>query len=946
MSTLRHLRHGPKNAAMAAEIKQVVEIEEKRRKDFPLHCMLQFRQHDAFKDAVQASHVSLNRPNLGIQNKTALAIAATTGHHEVVEVLLEHLADTDMVYYMDGVEYTVDELVKRNLHQSATLSTVPSSLRNNWRTCLDLLKKEMTYRANSTVYVEKLRSKFQALTEDEPFDEVLFRRAIKAEPSLGRLFLTDCLRVERHELSFSKLELIYGIGDDVQTSALHALLHLESDNADYMFRAKQLLEHVVFRRILALKWEFFAQRLFVEQIMSYVVVLISMSISVTLHSQSDVSMFPTEIGIFTITLVFAVVGFGAVQLLRPKPLWLLARFLHDGKLKFEPMLTIPNLSALKVRAKWCIVLLGVVGTLVVSIPLLLVVLPMIDDNSEGVVGWVVNGTLWLAVCYFVELEWREFQGDNGTFWAKASKYFKSNFNCAQVVAYMLVLLVYVPHELKLMAVVDDKLVLCLGCLLTLGLWILSLQYVAVFRTGGYLLPMMSGILQDVWNFATFFAVFQLGLTCVFYQLFHNNRDVSGYESFFHAFCTTFFVLFGQFKMETWDSDSVLMADPIIFAFSIVLVLFHACVVTVILMNVLLATVNKTVDRGLVTSKVEALWSYAECILRLEVTLDPDQQKMMAFIDIPPLGELPTSYDTKEATPLVPSSMMTSVRSNSWQYGGVLNPAFSEKVSKAALGAETLQATKDVEEHVKIWDECVNDLETSTLDELETVMGLLQRTSHFTTSPYHQELTCMSDAIPKVMHVFMDAKKKRAPTAQTKTNRIQQLHKKVHRELMFLKTQLSKLPHRPTATMFYQVVHGVRFNESLANCIAAIQRHFDDVVDKLSMAQEQNVSDLSLQLEESNQQTTTQLESHSSALREVDVKVQAILQIDQAMRDQQGETQAQLLLLQQHVAQQQQLLESMAEAMASLSSTVRSLQRPRYSRSAASRRRLHVPVTNV
>ncbi|KAF0698824.1 Aste57867_10573 [Aphanomyces stellatus] len=1062
MTTLRHLRHGPKNPAKAAEIKLVVDHEERRRKEYPLHCLLQFKKYDMFKESLKTCKVSIDKPDQdgktvlmvaseqglvdivrrlvqngadldmhqgdddhdvlsqrgsiasnrtttdvradgdgktalmyasagghkevvellleylaevdhvdhggktalmmaaeigseevvqvlieheadidmqhdaedvdGIGNKTALAYAVTSGHYEVVEILLESLADTDMLYTLDGKEFTIDALLKLKLKE------VLHPLRSNWRTCLDLLKKEMSYRANSSVYVEKLRSKFQALTEDEPFDETLFRRAINAEPSLGSLFLNDCLRVERHELAFSKLELVYGMGDDLQTSALHAVLELESDNPDFMFRAKKLLEHVVLQRILSLKWEFFAQRLFFEQIFSYIVLLISMTISVTLHGMNVDSRdalirakvdtmdddYDVEISMWTIAVMFSLVGFGAAQLLRPKPLWLLARFLHDGKLTFEPTMYIPNLSALKIRARWAIFVFMLVGTLAMSVPVLFYILPVMRNQKYHVyANWVVNGSLWLAACYFTDLEWREFQGDKGSWGTKISNYFKSGFNCCQLFTYMVILVVYVPHELGLQWLYPglDKINLCLGCLLTLGLWILSLQYVAVFRTGGYLLPMMSGILQDVWNFLTFFAVFQLGLTCVFYQLFHNYADIYGYESFFHAFCTTFFVLFGQFRTELWDGDSVLKDDNLIFAFSIILVLFHACVVTVILMNVLLATVNKTVDRGLERSKVEALWSYAECILRLEVTLDRDQQKSMAFIDVPRDGQLPNYFDeTPENLPLMPRSMMTSVRSNSWQYGGILNPAFGEKVSKAEMDANDMKITKDVAEHVKEWDECVNDLETATLEEMESVMGLLQRTSHFTTAPYHDELCAMSDAIPKVMHVFMDAKKKRAPTIATKTNRIHQMHKKVQRELVYLKTQVAKLPKRPSAALFYQVVHGQTFAETLLACNKAVQTHFDQVVERFELAEESTLTDLSQQLHDATKGTTDLLEGQSELMDEMEKKMQSLLYVDQSVRDGQTEHQAQLLRLQQQVSQQHMLLETMAETLEKLATT--------------------------
>lgn len=72
---------------------------------------------------------------------------------------------------------------------------------------MTLLQKEVAFRSTSAEYVAKWRLKLEALPDDAPFDETLFRRAIAADPSLGRLFLNDCLSPDRHTLGFTKVSL-------------------------------------------------------------------------------------------------------------------------------------------------------------------------------------------------------------------------------------------------------------------------------------------------------------------------------------------------------------------------------------------------------------------------------------------------------------------------------------------------------------------------------------------------------------------------------------------------------------------------------------------------------------------------------------------------------------------------------------------------------------------
>ncbi|CAK4265805.1 unnamed protein product [Aphanomyces euteiches] len=1006
-SALDKLNEGAKNPRKVLEIRQLVQDEVQKRQEFPLHCLLEYGKLDEFHKALQTVKVPLDRTDQhgktvlmlaaegglveivrellnhkldidfqqtdqdtdGFQGKTALAYAALNGHFAVVDVLLSHLTEMEITYLKDIVEYSIFDLVKEQLSSEETTSQYDSS---NLTKCLDLLEKEKSYRANSSIYVDKLRSKLQAMADDAPFDEVLFRRSINADPSLGRLFLNDCLHPDRHELGFSKLEVVYGV-DDVHTSALYSILHLESDNLEFMNEAKKLLEHVVMQRVLRLKWEFFAQRMFLEQLLIYVVMISSMTISVTMHGElQETESFAHEIAWWAISLVFACLGFVVAQLLRPKPLWCVSRFLHEGNFAFAPGYHIPNLSKVKTRAKWIFSTVVVITTLAVAPVVVLFVLPGVERLLQDE-GWgytlslkaAINVVLWTTTAYFLILEWKEFRGESGVFsllpWMAKStsssiaasstsktptrktswKYFESAVNCWQVLTYLLILFVYVPYQLTHLAAPPHgglqwyaDAILCLGCSLTLFVWILSLQYFAVFRTGGYLLPMMSGILQDVWNFLSIFAVIQLALSCTFYQLLHDKGQV-GYDTPWRAFTTTLFVLFGQYEdMWTKPDDDTLKDSAVIRPFAMMLTLFHATLVTVLLLNVLLATMNRTVDRGLDLSKTEALWSYAQCILRMEVTLTDEQREQVIFIDQSGGGQnvgqrhrtvwrLATDSsvgdDTMPLLPTKPERYNSSFRRRA-EVVGILNPAFEEKVAKAdmPIGDEDAQVIKGLEETIKEWDTSLEELHTTTLGELDKVRASIKHTNHFTKTPmFTDELEHLSRTKRKIMTIFADAIKKRAPEAMDKAKRIQELDKRIQREMYDLKAQFAKSPDSLSSTTFYHIVHGTKLTDALALCDKTIERRFQAVKDKFAREamQEPTLNDLRNQLRDTNdarmKAMADKFKEHAAKLHKVEEKIHT------AVHDQVAKLQHQVQAMKTEMDAQQAKLQAQMDLIVRL-----------------------------
>ncbi|KDO25708.1 hypothetical protein SPRG_09007 [Saprolegnia parasitica CBS 223.65] len=613
--------------ASQALIQELLTAEQRQRDQYPLHSYLRFdRIHDCIDNLPRFQHmleevdadgktililaaerglvdlvVALLRegaeidnpqwdPSTSINGKTALVFAAMAGHANVVQVLLSNLADMDVIFTDNHIKYTVLAWLDAQLETSYDAALLE---------CKDMIEKEIFYRANSSVYVDKLKSTLYARRTNEPFDEGLFKRVVHADPALGRILLDDCIEPDRHTLGFTKLDQVYG-SELIQHSPLYTLVNYTSDNNERVYEAKKLLEHVVMQRILALKWEFFAQRLFIEELLMHSVLVISMTLSVTLDPKPTTQS--AEMTLWVIMMVLVSNGLLGVQALRPGTLWNLAKGLEHG----WPSPIVPPLASLKKMVKWGIAAGVVLSSLGTTALLLWLVFPHLPGHLSN---FLVFTSLGLSTLYFTLLEFKEYRGESSAektpkqrkearMFHIGWKYFESFVNIWQLGSYFSILCVYIPASLGLLPILSSDGLLALGSTLTLSLWILSLQYFAVFQTAGYLLPMMAGLLVDVANFFMFYAVFQIGLTCVFYQLLH-TKDGAGYDNLWMSFTRTYFVMLGQYDIRDSLDD---LNEPFIETFTMVLLIFHATVSVVMLMNVLLAIMNKTVDRGLERSK--------------------------------------------------------------------------------------------------------------------------------------------------------------------------------------------------------------------------------------------------------------------------------------------------------------------------------------------------------
>ncbi|OQS03911.1 hypothetical protein THRCLA_21029 [Thraustotheca clavata] len=169
-------------------------------------------------------------------------------------------------------------------------------------------------RETSSIYREKLSKSLIDLDGVKAFKENGFSKAINCSPALGRTFLNDCVSMDRHNVVFKNLDVVYGAS--IRGSALCSVLNMKTDDEDLTFEAKrECLEDVVMRH------------------------------------------FAIVYG--TIDVVFTIVGLIVVQLLRLSTLWCLARFSYER-------LEIPNLHTHKLWAKKCLFCLAIILTIFVS----------------------------------------------------------------------------------------------------------------------------------------------------------------------------------------------------------------------------------------------------------------------------------------------------------------------------------------------------------------------------------------------------------------------------------------------------------------------------------------------------------------------------------------------------------------------------------------------------
>ncbi|KAF0713135.1 Aste57867_4499 [Aphanomyces stellatus] len=665
--------------------------------------------------------------------ESALFYAAVPGHVKVVEVLLEALADLD-IENTNGC--SVQDVVKaENTKANAREDSIVSShevIRN-------MLVKEEESRESSLEYRNKLSKSLVGMEPNVAFEQNGFSKAINCDPELARTFLDDCVNMTRHDVGFSALTSVYG--KTARNSVLYGILNLKGDDDELQTKAnEECLDHVVMSRIMAIKWELFGQQKYLEQLVMNILLLFSLTISSLMagHPPSGIT-FPMILGVFS--TVLAVVGFLTVQFLQPKMLWRLARFMYEGSMVFSPYLYIPHLKQHKQKAKTRLAQIALILTVLLT-GLILSLIAMF--GLEKSFPFVINVVLGVTALYFLWNETKELITGG------VSEYVESSINLAQTATYLTIFFVIVPAALGIF-IIPPKIMVGISGVATIVLWILSVQFLEVVPSASYMLPMMGNMLKDVKNFFIFFGVFQIGLTVSFYQLFGGNDDPA-FDTFVHSFVTTYFVAFGNLPTDSLGSITGPYEDFQYYV-GVGMIMFQAAVVVILLLNVLLAMMNKTVDGGLEAAITEALAKYANCIMRLELSLNMNEQKNKELIYFVLPGTDPTEPN------------------------GRLNPIFEERVFKTELNMtdEKDEKLRAHETKKANWAALINKIDADTTAEIDTLENKLKHVAHFTSlqvdEVFSNEFSQIHASRDQLKVIFIKAHKAKGQDREHVLNRL-------------------------------------------------------------------------------------------------------------------------------------------------------------------------------
>ncbi|CAK4087630.1 unnamed protein product, partial [Aphanomyces euteiches] len=685
--------------------------------------------------------------------ESALFYAAKAGQVGVVNLLLKALADLDLKN-IDGktiLDCVDEEIQSLGAREKSDGDNQNADFRNNLKVIAKLIKYEEKLHENSLDYRERLAKSFVGMEALVAFEQNGFSKAVNCSPKLARSFLDDCVDMQRHDVGFDLKSLVSVYGKFCKNSVLYGILNLkESAGSEIQTEAKEeCLDHALMHRVLAIKWELFAQRKYLEQLFMNILLLVLITVSSIIHGDELAKKTPSVFELTTIlgtfTFFFAIVGFITTQFLHPRALWRLARFFYDGSFKFDPSYDIPGLKLQKQLAKRRLALIALFFTvLLTTAALFLMRLFKLESSYHDFISIVLGVT----ALYFLWQEMKEMTDED---------YFKSIFNIGQLFIYLTIFFVVIPINLGIYYA-PEEIRSGIGAFVTITLWILSVQYLEVLPSVSFMLPMMANMMNDVKNFFIFFGIFQIGLTVSFYQLFRKSGDGS-FISLPQSFITTYFVAFGNLPTDSLDSlvpegGTMNPYQEFLYTVAVIMIMFQAAVVVIMLLNVLMAMMNNAVNGGLESAKTEALAKYAQCILRLELALDMGENEVYDSIYFVKPGDDPTTPQ------------------------GVLNPLFHERCSKAEVNMNEEQEKK-IQEHIdrkEAWEELMGKLEKQTNVELTKFEDKLLHIKHFTDMDVDQilaqELTQIRNIRDQLRAIFERCRKAKGQDRDHVLDRLQ------------------------------------------------------------------------------------------------------------------------------------------------------------------------------
>ncbi|OQR88820.1 hypothetical protein ACHHYP_06612 [Achlya hypogyna] len=567
--------------------------------------------------------------------------------------------------------------------------------------------QETELRARSRDHRRQLARSLAHVATEEAFAGNGFRKAVAYSPELARAFLTDCVDMDRRFVRFQHLQLVYGAS--VKESALYAIMH-DRAAADKREVLARCLDHAVVRRVLAVKWELFARRKYLEGLLQYGLLLVTMTLSaITFDGAAIDNPVEVDVVLGTVAIVFTTTAMALLQGLRPTVLQRLA-VAAAGR----------DDAAAKCLARRGLVAATVVITAVVAFA---AVQAVYAARLEAYYPVVNNVVLAGTAATFVVTECRQWRVEG------AAAYFASGLNRAQLFVYVLIVVYFAPMKLGFFGSVQLPVQIGVGGVATIFLWVVSLEFLEVVPSANHLLPLIGNLMGDIRNFAILLAVFQLGVSCTYYQIFVGKGDAA-FDSLPQAFFSAYCVLFGQLPTASLDSLPVTDAGGrFLYGFTVLLMMFHAAAVVIILMNLLIASMNKTVDDGLESAQTQALHTYARAILRIELLMNLSRADTSALMYV--------ATDAAEA-PLLATN-------------ATLHPLFTEPVPKVSLELSAAHEA-ELQVHVEATEAsraAVEALKTAVLECFDGVGASISALEHYTSEDvatvYSKELVAVEAA---------------------------------------------------------------------------------------------------------------------------------------------------------------------------------------------------------
>ncbi|OQR88489.1 hypothetical protein THRCLA_22856 [Thraustotheca clavata] len=635
-----------------------------------------------------------NRPEANSEPKS-LSEACKDGDYDRVRYLLEN-----------------DKMIDICKEDESGMSVLEYAIKNSHLDCAALIRQEAFDRLKNKnhPFLIALRNKLSAETE---FDEELFRQGAENDPEETYKYLDKFVKSDKYDYTFTQLENIFG-KNTVKTSALESILN-ESIIESQMDDKLDLLKHPVLKRVLDIKWELFGARKYFQQLLLYILMLMTMTNIVSSnHTQDNMKNMKKEgalnfttiedvekeiwmqasFFIWVFTIVFCFVGFMHLPHLEPKNFAKLTRWMYDGKYKLEYNHVIPQVDVFKDKALAKLLRDTLLWSLILTVAILGLMYYIFRHNDDFSYKltlveahlYITFTVLWLCALYFLVQEMQEVIGEDpwiytkideslsltrawwifyliflfpifSKFMATYRRYYSSFTNNLQIVTYLIILVPFAfMHYYRILSVIKllngskgsnnneketfewfDSLYFGMGAFCTISLWMLSLQYLEINKTAGYLLPIVQDVMHDVWDFGIFYGVFQCGLTCAFYFIFQQHPD--GYKTLWASFCSTYFVMFGENDVSDLIANAYTPHNTLNLSIPMVNValglrMFHSAVMVVLLLNLLVAMMNKTVDRNWEKLQSRALTSYARAVLRLETMLGHNNVTRSELMKLP------------------------------------------------------------------------------------------------------------------------------------------------------------------------------------------------------------------------------------------------------------------------------------------------------------------------